>query len=235
MGALLVNLLRKPAAVEMLLLVALLLAGISFLGPWVDHAAAALKLSGQDMGEFVKFIPTDTESRLLPRQLFYFSPLATTACLVLLAANGATHYSRWLRAIMLGVALLFLPGLLPPAWGHPKELFAAEFRLQGLALVAGLLLVLGHGLLRRVPLRATLAIVAGLAVVALLSMQGAFWSMKARVWETYHTPTIHLGWGLWLHIAAWVGTIALAVIHLIALNPGFARALRTAQPQSQIT
>ena len=107
-------------------------------------------------------------------------------------------------------ALLLLPGLLPPAWGHPKDLFTAEFRLQGIALVLGFVLILGHGLFRRVPLRG-LAVSAGLlALAALVLSQSAFWAILNRLWVAYGTPTAHLGWGLWLHIVAWLGVIASA-------------------------
>jgi hypothetical protein len=209
----------KPILSEMLLLVALLLAAVAYWAPWVGHSSAGLKLSGQDLGEFVKFIPV--VSPTFPRQLFYVPSLACSLCLVLLAANrGATEggdgtsgstraggYPRWLRVGMLACALLLLPGLLPPAWGHPKELLVPEFRLQGLAVIAGLVVLLSHGLLGRIPKPVARVIVVVLATLALVLPQAAFWVIRARLWAVYDTPTIHLGWGLWLHMVAWLGTI----------------------------
>jgi hypothetical protein len=208
------------AFIHYALLVALLLAAGTYWAPWIDHDAAALRLTGQDMGEFVKFLPASQQSaevgrwaqtsEHLPRQLFYLPPLVGAVCLTLLASSQRLAYPRWLRVSTLVCAALLLLGLLPPAWGHPRELFAGEFRLQGIALLLGSLLVLGHGLFRKLALRSLSASVGVLALVALLSAQGAFWLVLPRIWTAYNTPTIALGWGLWLHIAAWATTIALA-------------------------
>jgi hypothetical protein len=193
---------------HILLLVALLLAAVAYWAPWVGHPAAALKLSGQDMGEFVKFIPEIGPS--FPRQLFYVPPLACSLCLVLLAVHRSAHLPRWLRTGMLAGALLILPGLLPPAWGHPKDLFKPEFRLQGLAMLLGLAVIAAHGLLRRLPKHAAGLTALGLALLALVLPQAAFWTIRGPLWAVYDTPTIHLGWGLWLHILAWLGVLAAA-------------------------
>jgi hypothetical protein len=208
------------------LLAAVLLAALAYWAPWIDHNAAALKLSGQDMGEFVKFLPDLQEGERagnvgigpLPRQLFYLPPFACVVCLVLLSANRQMVYRRWLRVGMLVCALLLLPGLLPPAWGHPKELFTAEYRLQGIALVLGFLLILGHGLFRRLSLRGLAVAVSLLALAALIASQSAFWAIVDRLWTVYNTPTARLGWGLWLHIVAWLGVIASAAV--IYVNQG---------------
>jgi hypothetical protein len=182
------------------------LAALAYWGPWVEHDTAALKLSGQDMGEFVKFIPEISARQVrFPRQLFYLPPFVCAICMVLLAANRHLVYPRWLRMGMLGLALLLLPGLLPPVWSHPKEWFTAEYRLQGIALALGAMTILAHGLFRNV-LPPTLALILGvLALTGLVPVQWAFWAIKPRVWAVYDTPTIRLGWGLWLGIAAWVG------------------------------
>jgi hypothetical protein len=189
-----------------LLFAVLLLAAAAYWGPWVDHDAAALKLSGQDMGEFVKFIPEISARQVrFPRQLFYLPPFVCAICMVLLAANRHLVYPRWLRVGMLGLAVILLPGLLPPVWSHPKEWFATEYRLQGIALALGAMTIMAHGLFRNVS-TPTLALILGvLALTGLVPVQWAFWAIKPRVWAVYDTPTIRLGWGLWLGIAAWVG------------------------------
>jgi hypothetical protein len=199
------------------LLAVLLLAAVAYWAPWIDHDAAALRLTGQDMGEFVKFLPAPQQPTYwgqvlghLPRQLFYVPPFVGTVCLTLLASSQRLVYPRGLRIAVLVCAATLLLGLLPPAWGHPRELFAGEFRLQGYALLFGSLLVVGHGIFRRLALRSLSAIIGILALVALLSAQGAFWLVFPRIWTACNTPTIALGWGLWLHIAAWATTIALS-------------------------
>ncbi len=196
-----------------LLFVFILLAALSYWLPWVDHPAAALKLSGQDMGEFIKFIPAFRDGAVkFSRQLFYLPPLICTLALTLCGINRHLPYGRWLRVAALGVALLLLPGLLPPVWGTPKDWFNAEFRWQGLALILGALFVLAHGAFRRLPLRwLTLSLVL-LALIGLLPAQWAFWRIRPSVWAAYNTPTIRIGWGLWLHCTAWIGLTAMAVL-----------------------
>jgi hypothetical protein len=215
---------RKQAVIHYSLLGAVFLAAFTYWAPWIDHHTAALKLSGQDMGEFVKFLPDPQEGERtanagigpLPRQLFYVPPFACIVCLALLSANQHMAYRRWVRVGILVCALLLLPGLLPPAWGHPRELFTAEFRLQGIALVLGFLLILGHGLFRRIPVRGLAVAISLLALAALVASQSAFWLILNRLASVlyppaaYSTPAVRLGWGLWLHIVAWLGVIASA-------------------------
>jgi hypothetical protein len=117
---------------------------------------------------------------------------------------------------MLVIASLLLPGLLPPAWGHPRELLTPEFRLQALALVTGFLVILAHGLFRGLALFYLGVIQASLSMIGLLPSQIAFWIVRPRIWAAYNTPTIWLGWGIWLQIVSWAASIAASI--LIALT-----------------
>ena len=198
-----------------LVLAAIVLAAISYWAPWVDHDTAALKLSGQDLGEFVKFIPDIRRGHMrFPRQLFYLPPFVCVACLVLLSTNRQLPYPRWLRVGMLALAVLLLPGLLPPVWGHPKDLFTQEFRLQGIALVLGLLLIAAHGAFRGLSLRTLSLALVVLALVGLVPAQWTFWAIRPHIWAAYNTPTVRLGRGLWLDIVAWLSLlVAAALLH----------------------
>lgn len=197
------------------LVCALALATVAFWGPWVQHPAAALRLSGQDLGEFVKFIPAIRRGDLsFPRQLFYVQPLVTAIVLVLLSVNRQLPYRGWVRVGMLVSSIAVLPGLLPPAWGHPRELFGTEFRLQGIGFLLGASIAAAHGLFRRISLRAAAIMVLILGLLALVGPQVAFWAIRPRIWTVYSISRLRLGWGLWLHIAAWLGVIACAAILL---------------------
>ncbi len=188
-----------------------LLAALSYWLPWVDHPTAALKLSGQDMGEFIKFIPAFRNGEIrLPRQVFYLPPLICTLILTLSGINQHLPYPRWLRISALGIALLLLPGLLPPVWGTPKDWFSTEFRAQGFMLVLGGLFVLAHGAFRRLALHRLIPVILLLAMIGLFPTQWAFWRIKPYLWAVYNTPTIHLGWGVWLNGLAWIGIAATA-------------------------
>ena len=212
---------RTGYQVDYVLLVLLVLAALSCWAPWVDHRTAALKLSGQDLGEFVKFVPAlRTAQRPFPRQLFYLPPFLCAVSLVLLAANGALVYPTALRVGMLLGALLVLPGLLPPVWGHPRDLFASEFRLQGIALLVGLAVIASHGLFRRLAQRVLTAILGAMALAAVVPTQWAFWAARPHIWAVYDTPSAHLGWGLWLSAAAWLCTAITCAVSLRQHTPG---------------
>jgi hypothetical protein len=204
---------QPTTTITYLLLVAILLAALSYWAPWVDHDTAALKLSGQDLGEFVKFIPDIRRGHMrFPRQLFYLPPFVCVACLVLLSTNRQVPYPRWLRVGTLALAVLLLPGLLPPVWGHPRDLFTQEFRLQGIALILGLLLIAAHGAFRRLSPRTLSLALGASAFVGLIPAQWAFWAIRPHIWAAYNTPTVRLGWGLWLDIVAWLSLLAAAAL-----------------------
>jgi len=207
---------RAVALLAHALLLALVLGILAYWAPWVNHAAAALKLSGQDLGEFVKFIPAIRRGDMpFPRQLFYLPPLVMAVVLVLLSVNQELPYPGWLRIVMLASSIALLPGLLPPAWGHPRELFSSEFRLQGIGILLGASVAAAHGLFRRLPLRSLAGLLLALAPIALLAPQGAFWAIRPKIWAAYDTPGLRLGCGLWLHAAAWLGATACAGALLI--------------------
>jgi len=207
---------RAVALLAHALLLALVLGIFAYWAPWVNHAAAALKLSGQDLGEFVKFIPAIRRGDVsFPRQLFYLPPLVMAVVLVLLSVNQELPYPGWLRIVMLVSSVALLPGLLPPAWGHPRELFSSEFRLQGIGILLGASVAAVHGLFRRLPLRSLAGLILGLAPIALVAPQGAFWAVRPRIWAAYDTPGLRLGCGLWMHVAAWLGATACAGALLI--------------------
>ncbi len=208
---------KRRATSGTLLGLCLLIAALAYWMPWVDHRAAALKLCGQDLGEFVKFLPPVSHGEMpFPRQLFYLPPFICAIGLVLVGINRHLPFPRPVRATTLLIAILILPGLLPPVWGHPRDLFTPEFRLQGIALLVGLTVVAAHGIFRRLPPAALGATLAMLSLTALLPSQWAFWTIRPHIWAAYNTPTIHLGWGLWVEIAAWTGAFATGVAMYIS-------------------
>jgi hypothetical protein len=54
------------------------------------------------------------------------------------------------------------------------------------------------------------AIVAGSALLALVLPQAAFWVIRERIWAAYRTSTVHLGWGIWMHLGAWLAAIVVS-------------------------
>jgi hypothetical protein len=107
---------------QIVLILGLTWAIVGYFGPWVDHKTAALVLTGQDMGEFVKFLP-EVRAGAVPmiREFFYLPPFAAALCLILLMANKRLAYPLVVRTVMLlavlGLAWAMLPmGAAPPLW-----------------------------------------------------------------------------------------------------------------------
>jgi hypothetical protein len=204
--------------------VALLLAFAGYLGPWVDHQAAALVLSGQDMGEFVKFLPEVREGKVfMERLLFYLPPLATAVGLALLAGMRDGE-GRWRMAYPWPVAIFLAAAvwpvsltLLPPVWS-PEVLTDDEFRLQFFAFLfclalAGLRLLVGtERLLRRLPAQALPAVVGCLCLAAAALACWQFLTIKPAIDQVYGHP-VRVGWGF---VLTMVGLLAVTVVALWA-------------------
>ena len=217
------------------MILGLALAIVGYLGPWVDHKTAALVLTGQDMGEFVKFLP-EVRAGTAPmiREFFYLPPFAAALGLILLAASKRLAYPLVVRAVMLLAVLGLAWAMLPPVW-TPQLLITAEFRKQTVAIAFCLLLLIIHPVLRYLPPRRCPEPVAcpehsrreGLTAVALrhaqdtammvLALLGAgpplwqFFSIREAVNRAYGWP-VQVGWGLWVTALGFFIVIAGAVI-----------------------
>lgn len=186
-----------PVWVRVLVVVCLIAALVGYLGPWVAHKAAALVLTGQDMGEFVKFLPgVRSGSVSVPRELLYLPLLAGSLGLVCLASNARLGYPwpvRWLLCFLAIPVALFM---LPPAW-TPQLMLTAEFRWQAVAIALCLLAILLHWLLLRLRPVVLEAVAALLAATAVALPVWQFLRVRPMIDEVYGR-TVTLGWGLWL-------------------------------------
>ena len=219
---------------QIVLILGLALAIVGYFGPWVDHKTAALVLTGQDMGEFVKFLP-EVRAGTAPmiREFFYLPPFAAALGLILLIASKRLTYPLVVRAIMLLAVLGLTWAMLPPVW-TPQLLVTAEFRKQTVAIAFCLLLLIVHPVLRYLPPRRCPEPVAcpehsrreGLRAVALrhaqdiaivvLALLGAapplwqFFAIREAVNRAYGWP-MQVGWGLWVMVLGFLIVMAGAV------------------------
>jgi hypothetical protein len=121
-------------AVRLLLPLGWSLTAAGYLGPWIGHKTAALTLSGADMGELVKFLPSVLDGSLpVIRQLFYSPALAVPVSIALILGSRRLRYPWPVRVGALALAVFMSLQLLPPAWS-PATLMTTEFRLQTVAL-----------------------------------------------------------------------------------------------------
>src|SRR5687767_6493572 len=96
----------------------ILLALVGYWAPWLTHPAAALRLNGYELSEWITFLPGVRDGTLPFNRLAFLIPLA---CLGLLSGITAAHFrsmtapSSWLRPkwprSLIGWALLVLAAL----------------------------------------------------------------------------------------------------------------------------
>ena len=190
---------------SVLLLAALAVGAAGYWGPWIAHRAVALILIGQDLGEFVKFLPEARDgTALIVRQLFYLPPFCACCILALLAASWLRYH--WVvRALLLLAILPISLALLPPVFSIPV-LKSEEFRLQVIGTLFCLALIPGALLLRRISLALQMALV---ALFGLLGAAPALWQFSAilpAIQNVYRAP-VQLGWGVFA-TGAGFGTVA---------------------------
>jgi hypothetical protein len=176
------------------------LAAIGYFGPWIAHETAALTLSGVDMGEFVKFLPSVVDGSLqVVRQLFYLPPVAVAFGIATLACSRRLHYPRILQVFVLALAIPVSLQLLPPAWS-PFTLMSPEFRLQTMAVAILWLLLAGACIWARLRLRWLAVLNACVALAAAVLSAWQFKLAKPAIDGVYSTNT-STGWGFFLCVA----------------------------------
>ncbi len=193
---------------------AVIVGAAGYWGPWVAHRDAALVLMGQDLGEFVKFLPEVRGGSLaVVRQLFYLPPFAACLALALLASHRVMTYGRALRAVLLLAIFPVSLALLPPVVS-PPVLKSPEFRLQVIGVVVCWALLPASWLLSRLPGRLQSA---ALACVGLLGAVPASWQfvriLPAAARAYGEAPAV--GWG------AAATVIGFATLVLIAAAAAF--------------
>ncbi|NIO72775.1 MAG: hypothetical protein GTN71_28095 [Anaerolineae bacterium] len=195
---------------QIVLILGLALAIVGYFGPWVDHKTAALVLTGQDMGEFVKFLP-EVRAGTAPmiREFFYLPPFAAALCLILLMASKRLAYPLVVRAVMLLAVLGLAWAMLPPVW-TPQLLVTAEFRKQTVAIAFCLLLLIVHPVLRHLASRLTAAAMIALAFLGAGPPLWQFFAIREAVNRAYGWP-VQVGWGLWVTVLGFLIVIAGAV------------------------
>ncbi len=200
------------------LLLGWILTGIGYYGAWTAHPTSALSLSGADMAEFVKFLPTVLDGTLsVVRQLFYLPPLAVCVTVAFLIGSRRLALSGYVQVAVLILALPVSLQLLPPAWSF-ASLRSPEFMLQTLALLGCWILLALFWLLGRLPLLWSGLIA---TAVSLLSLALCAWQMalvKPAIDAVYGTAP-GIGWGFWLCVVGLV-LLSLAGLTLAASKRG---------------
>ncbi len=195
---------------------AIFLAGLvgllGYYGPWVPHRAAGLVVIGLDLAEYVKFIPEFASGKIAFRREVFYLPLfaASVGASLLASRRVLPTWSRWLIAFL---AIPLALAMLPPAW-NPGILLQAEFRLQSLAIVFCLLLVPGALLLRGVPDRPILVVIALMSLTAAIAPAWGFVQVHAAIEALYRQP-LALGWGFWVGMGGFLTAAFISIAEAI--------------------
>ncbi len=196
---------------EWLLLLCCLLILIGYFAPWVDHKAAALVITGLDLGEYVKFLPTVRSGEVkLWREGFYLPLVTVSLSLSLNAFRKERNYPWLLRWLLIVTAFIAAFNLLPPAWS-PPVLKSAEFRQQ----MAGILLcgiaASFSPFLALLPKALTSLLTLLLALAALWWPIRGFLAVLPNISQLYNHPQ-QPAWGMWMMIAGLVGLGCLTIL-----------------------
>ena len=203
---------NPPIVIHWSLLAGLLLAalGASF-APWVYRSVAALILTAPDLAEFVKFLPEVRDGSLrMFRLLFLFPLFVSTFSLPLIVASRQLAFPRWVNWLVLILAIPLTLTLLPPVWS-PSVLLSPEFRLQTVACLLCLGLIVISGWLRDIPLRPLLLFVALASLVAPVLALWQFFAVREAISYAYASPVVP-GWGTWLTLAGFALVILSALL-----------------------
>ena len=140
---------RLPLAAFLVTATGLFLLAWGYWGAWLPHPVAGLNILGIDLPEYVKFVPGVTSGQIsIKREIFFYPLLSLAMGLILLGTIQRPALPRWLRAVLVLLAVPTALAMLPPAW-TPALLRTPEFRLQVIYILFLLLAVLFSPLIHR--------------------------------------------------------------------------------------
>lgn len=180
-----------------------LVALMGYFGPWVDHAAVALVVTGLDLAEYIKFLtPIQSGQIQLWREGFYLPLIAVSLALSLYAFRPDVRYGWPLGIAMLVGAGIAALNMLPPAWS-PGLLITPEFRLQTLWIGVCLIVAMTSPLFGLLPARAVSAFLMILSVAAIYLPVRGFLQVFPTIQGLYN-QSFWPGWGMWIMVSGFV-------------------------------
>ncbi|MFN8439294.1 MAG: hypothetical protein U0175_00890 [Caldilineaceae bacterium] len=186
---------------------------LGYFGPWVNHKAAALVISGLDLGEYVKFLSSFRNGTVhLWREGFYWPLVTVSLILSLNVFRAERRYPWWLRWCFVVIALIAALNLLPPAWS-PPVLKSAEFRQQMIALLICGLATTFSPFLALLPARIAAFLSLLLLVAALWWPIRGFLAVLPNISQLYN-HSLQPGWGMWVMAFGLVGQGTIVFIEL---------------------
>lgn len=182
-------------------------------GPWIDHAAAGLVITGLDLGEYVKFLPGFLDGTLtLWRPGLYAPLLAASLALSAYAFDTRYGYGWPARTVLLVAAAVLALNMLPPAW-TPRRMLTPEFRPQALAIALGLAAAAISPMVALIDRRVRGGVVALLALAGLWFPLRGFAAMRGEI-DLIYGASQPLAWGPYVMAAGLLGLLVLGLSEL---------------------
>jgi len=168
-----------------------------YFGPWLPHKVAGLVVTGLDLGEYVKFLPSVADgSVVLWREGFYLPLVAVSLTCSLLTYRDEYRYSLVFRFAFLLLGLIAALNLLPPAW-TPAVLRSDEFLLQTTTIIVCIGLLLFSPILRLLPALLVYALLGTVALAGIWFPITGFIKILPDV-EYLYAHEIRPGWGFYV-------------------------------------
>ena len=190
-----------------------LVALVGYFGPWIGHPAAGLVVTGLDLGEYVKFLPSVRNGGLtLWREGFYLPLFTVSLTFSLHAFREELDYGWLMRALLLLAAGVTALNMLPPAW-TPHLLRTPEFRLQTLAILFCLGVAAISPFAALLPRRITGGITLLLAGLAIWLPVQNFLRILPDISLVYNHAQ-HPAWGMYAMVVGLAGVVVVGAVEM---------------------
>ncbi len=184
-----------------------------YFGPWIDHPAAGLVVTGLDLPEYMKFLSSVRNGTLsLWRQGFYLPLVAVSLAWSLTAFRRELGYGWIVRILLLAGAAVAALNLLPPAW-TPSLLRTPEFRDQTLVMLGCLGVALVSPFAALLPRQVTGALLGLLAAWSMWTPLRSFLTLLPDISQIYNAPQ-QPAWGPYVMLIGLGGLLAASVLLL---------------------
>ncbi len=190
-----------------------------YFGPWINHPAAGLVVTGLDLPEYMKFLPSVRNGTLsLWRQGFYLPLVTVSLAWSLCAFRRELGYGWIVRALLLVGAAIAALNLLPPAW-TPALLRTPEFRGQTLIMLGCLGVALVSPFAALLPRQVTGLALGLLAAWSMWTPLRGFLTLLPDISHIYSAPQ-QPAWGPYVMLIGLGGLLAAAVLLLWPVPKG---------------
>jgi hypothetical protein len=194
-----------------LLPISILLTLIGYFGSWIGNPVAGLVVTGLDMGEYIKFLPSIIGGSIqIWREGFYLPLVTVSLTLSLQVFRPELRYGWVVRALLIAVAIMAALNLLPPAW-TPQRMLTAEFRQQFITIGLLLAAVAFSPFLALLPRKVVGTVITIVALVAAWVPTVGFLRVLPDISLVYNRPQSG-GWGIYVML---LGLILLATLGIV--------------------